>query len=81
LTYTLEKQKKKFLPKQVVDLMKAEGYPGFLMHYHTELWQSIDAKNPANGYGTMVAGKVWHWYDRWVDVVRKHCRDSGGKYS
>ncbi|ABK98892.1 hypothetical protein [Pelobacter propionicus] len=76
-----ETEKKKYLPKQVVDLMKAEGYPGFTIHYHTQLWRSQHAKTPAKGYGTMVAGKVWHWYERWVDVVRKHCRDSGGKYS
>jgi len=76
-----ETEKKKYLPMQIVDLMKAEGYHGFSIHYHTQFWQSLDAKNPANGYGTMVAGKVWHWYERWVDVVRKHCRDSGGQYS
>ena len=76
-----ETEKKKYLPKQVVDLMKEEGYPWFSIHYHTLLWQSQDAKNPAKGYGTLVAGKVWHWYERWVDVVRQHCRDSGGKYT
>lgn len=76
-----ETEKKKYLPKQVVDLMKAEGYPRFSIHYHTQLWQSQDAKNPAKGYGTLVAGKVWHWYERWVDVVRQHCRDSGEKYT
>jgi len=75
-----ETEKKKYLPKQVVDLMTAAGYPKFSIHYHTQFWQSQDAKNPAKGYGTMVAGKVWHWYERWVDVVRKHCQDSGGKY-
>jgi hypothetical protein len=61
--------------------MKAEGYPGFSVHYHTQLWQSLDAKNAANGYGTLVAGKTWHWYERWVDVVRKHCRDNKEQYS
>lgn len=76
-----ETEKKKYLPKQVVDLMKSEGYPGFSIHYHTQLWQTQDAKNPAKGYGTIVAGKVWHWYERWVDVVRNHCRISGGKYA
>ena len=76
-----ETEKKKYLPKQVVDLMKAEGYPGFSVHYHTKLWQFFDAKNTANGYGTLVAGKAWHWYERWVDVVRKHCRKNKGKYS
>jgi hypothetical protein len=76
-----ETEKKKYLPMQIVDLMKAEGFPCFSIHSHTKLWQSQDAKNPAKGFGTMVAGKNWHWYERWVDVVRKHCRDSGGKYS
>jgi hypothetical protein len=76
-----ETEKKKYLPKQVVDLMKTEGYPRFSVHYHTQLWKALDAKNPAKGYGTMVAGKVWHWYERWVDVVRKHCRENPGKYS
>jgi len=75
-----ETEKKKYLPQQVVDLMKAEGYPRFSVHYHTQLWKAEDAKNPANGYGTMVAGKVWHWYERWVDVVRAHCRENRDKY-
>lgn len=26
------------------------------------------------------SGKSWHWYERWVDVVRKYCRESGGEY-
>ncbi len=55
-----ETEKKKYLPKQVVDIMKTEGYPNFSIHYHTQLWQSHDAKNHAKGFGTMVAGKVWH---------------------
>ena len=76
-----ETEKKKYLPKQVVDLMKAEGYPGFSIHYHTQLWQSLDAKNAAKGYGTLVAGKAWHWYKRWVDVVREYCHEYRDKYS
>lgn len=27
------------------------------------------------------SGEVLHWYGYWVDVARKHCRDSGEKYS
>jgi len=76
-----ETEKKKYLPKQVVDLMKAEGYPGFSLHYHAQLWKSLDAKNAAKAYGTLVAGKAWHWYERWVDVVREHCREYREKYS
>ena len=69
-----ETEKKKYLPKQIVNLMKAEGYSGFSLHYHTQLWQFLNAKNTAKSYGTLVAGKSWHWYESWVDVVRKHCK-------
>lgn len=75
-----ETEKKKYLPKQVVDLMKAEGYPLFSLHYHTQLWKSLDAQNLAKCYGVMVAGKVWHWYESWVAEVRKHCSDNKEKY-
>jgi hypothetical protein len=75
-----ETERKKYLPKQVVDLMKAEGFPRFSIHYHTRLWQSLDAQNAGKGYGALVAGKTWHWYERWVDIVRKHCQDEGRKY-
>lgn len=75
-----ETEKKKYLPKQVVDLMKAEGYPLFSLHYHTQLWKSLDAQNLAKGYGVMVAGKVWHWYESWVVEVRKHCSDNKNRY-
>jgi len=76
-----ETEKPKYLPKQIVDLMQTESYPNFGVHNHTELWQSMDAKNPSNGYGVLVAGKRWHWYSRWVDVVRKHCAGNGAKYT
>ena len=66
-------EKRKYLPKQVVDLMKEEGYKNFSVHYHTKLWKDLDGKNPAKGYGALVAGKVWHWYDTWIDEVKKHC--------
>lgn len=76
-----ETEKKKYLPKQVVDLIKAEGYPTFSVHHHTQLWKLLDAQNAAKGYGVMVAGKVWHWYENWVAEVRKHCNDNKDKYS
>jgi len=75
-----ETEKEKFLPKQIVDLMSKEGYPGFKVHHHTWLWKSEDAKNPANGFGTCVSQKTWYWYDSWVKKVKKHCQDNRGKY-
>ena len=46
----------------------------------TQLWKRVNAKNPGKGFGVMVANH-WYWYERWVDVVRKHCKDNRGKYT
>ena len=69
-----ETEKKKYLPKQVIDLMIEEGFPNFNMHSHTQLWKHLDARNPDKSYGVLVAGKHWHWYESWIEVVRTHCR-------
>lgn len=74
-----EVERPKFLPGQIVQLMREEGFPLFNMHHHTTLWQSMDARKEAKGYGVSVAG-AWYWYSRWVDVVRKHCVDNAGQY-
>lgn len=76
-----EIEKPKYLPKQVVEFIKNAGYPRFSIHEHTVLWQSKDAKNSSKGYGAMVAGEKWHWYQRWVDEVLRHCETSGEKYT
>lgn len=76
-----ETEKRKYLPKQIVELMNSEGYSGFSIHYHTQLWKSHDAKNPSKGYGTVVAGKSWLWYERWIEVVREHCLNNKEQYS
>jgi hypothetical protein len=75
-----ETETKKYLPKQVSDLIRADGYPSFSMHHHTQLWKSLDAQNVAKGYGVMVAGKMWRWYESWVDEARKRCKDNKAKY-
>lgn len=75
-----ETEKKKYLPKQIVELMQEGGYPKFTMHYHTLLWQSHDAKKSGKGDGTLVAGKLWHWYESRVEEVRKHCLENSEKY-
>lgn len=75
-----ETEKKKYLPKQIVDKLQAEGFAGFKMHHHTDLWKSKDAKNPAKGLGTLVAGKYWHWYESWLSCVRKHCQENQNIY-
>jgi Domain of unknown function (DUF3644) len=75
-----EVERPKYLPGQIVAMMREEGYPRFGMHQHTGLWKSHDAKNPAKGLGVDVAG-YWYWYSRWVDIVRKHCEENASSYS
>lgn len=75
-----EVEKAKFLPSQVVTLMKEEGYEGFGMHQHTLLWKGLDARNPGKGYGTWIAN-TWYWYERWIQTVREHCQKLADQYS
>lgn len=76
-----ETEKPKYLPSQIVEMMNDEGYMHFNMYHHTELWKEHKAKDPAKGYGTLVAGKYWRWYGQWIDVVRKHCQEHRGVYA
>ena len=67
-----EVERPKYLPSQIVDLMREEGHSSFSMYNHTKLWKQMDAKNPGKGYGVQVAN-AWYWYERWIDIVRAHC--------
>jgi len=78
--YVKETEKVKYRPKQIVDMMKAEGFKGFTMHQHTELWQSLGAKQPEGKFGTMVAETTWLWYPSWINEVRKHCENNAAQY-
>lgn len=77
---TKETEKKKYLAKQVVTNVKELGFPKFSMYNHTSLWKALDAKNTDKGFGTVVAGVSWHWYEKWVDTVIKHCTEAGDTY-
>jgi hypothetical protein len=70
-----EREKKKYLPSQIWNEMKARGYKRFGVSAHTTLWQKKDAKNPSLGYGTQVA-TTWYWYDKWLDEVEKYCKEN-----
>ena len=74
-----EVERPKLLPGQVVSLMQEEGFSCFSIHYHTQLWKQLDAKNLGKGYGVQVA-HTWYWYERWVDQVREHCKTNGAIY-
>ena len=44
-----EIERPKVLPTEIVKLMKSEGYTGFRIRDHTELWQKLDGKKPGEG--------------------------------
>lgn len=79
--YTIikETERPKLLPSEVVARMRKDCFPRFSISRHTDLWKSLDAKNPAKGYGAQVA-KTWYWYENWLEEVRKHCRDKAATY-
>ena len=75
-----ETDREKYLPGQIVKMMRKEGFSRFNMHHHTELWKNLGAKDPAKGYGVLVAGKSWYWYKRWIEEVRKYCGENAETY-
>jgi hypothetical protein len=74
-----EVERTKYRPTDIVACMRNGGFPLFKTHNHTTLWKKMDAKNPGNGYGVQVVN-TWYWYDRWVEVVRKHCQGNADRY-
>jgi hypothetical protein len=74
-----DREKPKFLPKNVVRQMREAGYKNFNMHQHTRLWKDVGAKDPKKGYGIEVAG-TWYWYQTWIDRVRQHCEEHASRY-
>ena len=74
-----EKERKKYLPSNVVQLMKTKGYSEFKMHHHTSIWKKLDGKNPNKNFGVNVQG-LWYWYDNWITEVEKHCVKNKEKY-
>jgi hypothetical protein len=76
-----EVDRRRYTGTQVVRAMRDEGFPGFGQHNHTVLWQELDAKNLAYGYGK--AGdypNTWIWYDSWLMRVRAHCQEHAERY-
>ena len=73
-TYALlkETEKRKYLPSEIVSLMKSKGYDKFSINKHTELWKSRNAKELKFGYGVRIA-KTWYWYETWLKKVEKYC--------
>lgn len=74
--------KNRHSPGQIVELMQKGGFPQFGIRDHTELWQSLKAKDPAKGFGKPGVYKgSWEWFDTWVERVRVHCEEHAERYT
>ena len=75
-TYLKEIEKTKHTATEVIEMMEAEGFVGFRMKNHTDLWKSRDGKNPKYGYCYEPAGRCF-WYDKWInEVVRPFYKEN-----
>lgn len=76
-----EVDKNRHTASQVVETMKAEGYPRFGLNNHTNLWRELDAKRPEKGFGRQGDYRnTWVWFDSWLERVRAHCQEQGDRY-
>lgn len=70
-----EKEKKKMLPKAIVKLLQDKGYKKLNMHHFVKCWHSNNAKKD-NTYGTNVGESAWYWYENFIPIVEKYCKDN-----
>jgi len=76
-----EVDKRRYTASQIIQIMHDEGFTRFNQHNHTTLWQELDAKNPAKGYGRIGDySNTWIWYDAWLVRVRAHCQEHVDRY-
>lgn len=75
-----EVEKRKYLPTEVVEKVRAEGWNRFTMDSHTRLWQRLGAKDLAKGYGAVAVGKQWCWYEPWLNRVLEECQQNPDRY-
>lgn len=75
-----EVERQKYRAKDIVNEVHKKGFTNFRVNpEHLRMWKSEDAKNPAKGYGTPVAG-FWYWYDTWLKRALELCAAAGDKY-
>lgn len=73
-----ETEKKKYLPKEIVESMHKKGYKRFRMYEFVQLWKERDAKkNPS--YGVEVSNQ-WYWYQAWLEKVEEYCKANKEKF-
>lgn len=66
-----EREKRKLLPGEIVQMMRDKGYSRMNMHHFVQCWKSNNARQ-GNTFGVRVA-KTWYWYESFIPVVEQYC--------
>jgi hypothetical protein len=65
-----DSERKKYKPKDIIDILRREGHRRFNQHAHQLLWKAADGKNPIHQFGVELRPGDWWWYDKWLDHIR-----------
>lgn len=75
-----EVERPKFRAKDVVAAVRGAGFSKFrIQPEHVDMWKSENAKDPAKGYGVLIA-EQWYWYLQWIDRCIQLCNEAGDRY-
>ena len=75
-----EVERPKFRAKDVVAAVREAGFKKFRINpEHVEMWRKENAKDPAKGFGTDIAG-AWYWYESWIERCKALCESAGDRY-
>jgi hypothetical protein len=72
-----ETEKKKYLSKEIVDLMHSKGYGWFNIGEMTSYWKNI--LKSRDKYGIYITKSQWMWYENWIPVMEKYCQEKQEK--
>jgi len=71
-----DREKPKYLPKDIIKMMKDEGFSKINQHHFMMVWKGKIEKKANSPYGCFVAGSTWYWYESFIPIVRKYCEDN-----
>lgn len=78
-TYMLikETEKKKYLSKEIVDMMIEKGYTWFSTGPMTQYWK--DELKSRDEYGIYITKSQWMWYQNWIPVIEAFCKKENSR--
>lgn len=72
-TYMLikETEKKKYLAKEIIELMQKKGFRWFNTQIMTSYWQK--ELRSRDQFGIFITKGQWMWYENWIAVIEAFC--------